>query len=121
MTKIPPDGCFVALSSFRRVKRGKNTSEVTLWQEKFEVPVFKTSETDAEESAPQTFHSEFRPSAPVKPTRAERTGTTGREFYFDAARDIPGAVGISILAVIWGGIWGGVLLGSDAPVMFPIM
>lgn len=33
MARVPPDGCFAALSSRKRVKQGKNTTTITLWQD----------------------------------------------------------------------------------------
>lgn len=38
MLRVPPDGCFAALSSQKRVKRGKNSTKVTLWQDEQAIP-----------------------------------------------------------------------------------
>jgi hypothetical protein len=85
MTKIPPDGCFVTFSSFRRVKRGKNTSEVTLWQDAFAV-----SRQSMGRGASGVFIPiEFRIPADCEPSTIE-TARSPVIWRLTAFADLPG-------------------------------
>lgn len=89
------------------------------YQDRFEVPVFRTKDTPADD--PEEAEMRAPSQAPANPTiRVRPASEGGTEFYFPAARNKSFAGSLTGFVLLWSGLlW--LMIAKGAPFIFPLM
>jgi hypothetical protein len=94
------------------------------FDERYEVPVFRTRESPTIgewESKQEVTQKTHAPSAPIRPTvLVSQAPEGGTQFYFPAARNKSAAAGVTLFAILFGGVLTAIFY-LKAPLIFPIV